>query len=294
MMQSYDQENYNKLVYDRSDGEYKLHEAPFIIDSLRCWYGESCDDENFNPLDYTTSHPYAKGDSMLIFEPQDYNASELGVTTDICKLYPKAPKPDEGMTPDSILNDQIPENDTVYLTDDGYFKYYEYEYTIENLLPTVPYYVNVTAFDYGSPESGLASLETSVTSGTVEVFPLPSWEDVQNHDLEVYVYPNPYRLDAGYRDRGFEGRVDTDRPPDRTREIHFANLPPKCTIRIYTLDGDLVRELEHNEDTGSGTDTHESWNMITRNTQMVVSGIYYWTVESSTGETQIGKLVVIM
>ena len=34
--------------------------------------------------------------------------------------------------------------------------------------------------------------------------------------------------------------------------------------------------------------------MITRNTQMVTSGMYYWTVESETGEVQIGKFVVIM
>jgi hypothetical protein len=34
--------------------------------------------------------------------------------------------------------------------------------------------------------------------------------------------------------------------------------------------------------------------VITRNTQRVVSGLYYWSVEVPGGETQIGKLVIIM
>ena len=40
--------------------------------------------------------------------------------------------------------------------------------------------------------------------------------------------------------------------------------------------------------------SHASWDLITRNTQLVVSGIYYWTVEDNDGDVQIGKLVVIM
>jgi hypothetical protein len=71
---------------------------------------------------------------------------------------------------------------------------------------------------------------------------------VTGADSKAYVYPNPYRGDAGYRDLGFEGRLEDDRPDYRVREIHFANLPPKCTISIYSLDGDLIRELEHDMD----------------------------------------------
>ena len=35
-----------------------------------------------------------------------------------------------------------------------------------------------------------------------------------------------------------------------------------------------------------------SWDLISRNTQAVVSGIYLYTVESETG-TQVGKFVII-
>ena len=83
-------------------------------------------------------------------------------------------------------------------------------------------------------------------------------------------------------------------PDNRTRRIHFANLPPKCTISIYSLDGDLVREIFHDKNISDPNAAHDAWDLITRNTQLVVSGLYYWTVETESGETQLGKLVIIM
>ncbi|MEA3297192.1 MAG: hypothetical protein U9R56_04950, partial [candidate division Zixibacteria bacterium] len=244
-------------------------------------YGDSCNDASFDPLDYTRTNLYpGASDSQFYFVAQSYNASEPVSSTSIHKLYPDQPYP-TSLNPETAQPDE--------LTEDGYLKYFEYEMLIDNLLPTVPYWVNVTALDYGSPESGLDPLETSVTLGAKMAYPLSSWDDVQAGDLEVFVYPNPYRIDGEYRERGFEGRTEPNRPPDRTREIHFANLPPVCTIQIYTLDGDLVREIVHDDGT-----THATWDMITRNTQMVVSGLYYWTVEAEGRDIQIGKLAVIM
>lgn len=286
LMASYDIEDFNKYVYDgsRPRGErYVLMDTPFTLRELRCLYGRSCDDTLFHPLAYTHSRPYVHPrfpDSSFYFEAQDFNVFVLGVTTPICKVYPDQPYP-SSLNPDSARPEE--------LTEAGRFKYFEYALDLENLLPTVPYWVNVTAFDYGSPKSNLRSLETSVTDGAVQVYALSSWDDVQSDNLPVYVYPNPYRQDGDYGERGFEGRVRTDQPQERNREIHFANVPPVCTIRIYTLDGDLVRELVHND--GS---THAIWNLITRNTQMVVSGLYYWTVESAGGEVQMGKLAIVM
>jgi len=284
---SYDIEDYNKWVYnpDPRIEDFELLEAPFTLEQLRCTYGDSCNDISFNPLQFTRSNPLRVGDSTFYFEKQDYNASEFGVSTPIRKRYPDQPYP-SSLVADSARPEE--------LTEDGYLKYFEYEYTIDGLLPTVPYWVNVTAFDYGSPQSGLPSLETSVTVGNIMAYPLASAAEVALGDKEVYVYPNPYRIDGNYRQLGFEGRIDRERPDDRVRAIHFANVPPKCTIRIYTLDGDLVRELTHDRDPADPTATHAEWNLITRNTQLVVSGLYYWTVEDETGEVQIGKLMIIM
>ncbi|MDH3891181.1 MAG: hypothetical protein OEV49_08860 [candidate division Zixibacteria bacterium] len=291
LLASYDRENYNKWVFnpDRVGGAgYELRDIPFLIDDLRCLYGDSCGDPNFDPGAFTRSNPYAMPgypDSLFIFLPQDFNVSELGVTTPIRKIYPDEP------FPSTLIADSAQPGE---LTEDGHFKHFEYYFEIEGLLATVPYHVNVTAFDYGSPESGLASLESSVTLGAKQAYPLASSDEVLANDLEVFVYPNPYRLDGAYRERGFEGRTQADRPPDRTREVNFANVPPKCTISIFTIDGDLVREIHHDMDPDADMASHETWDLITRNTQLVVSGMYYWSVEEPNGDVQIGTLVIIM
>ncbi|MFH1687506.1 MAG: hypothetical protein ABIE70_08300 [bacterium] len=289
LMASYDRENYNKLVLDGDN--FELKDVPFSLEQLRCLYADGedpCHNEAWHPMDFTRSAPYIHpdfSDSIFIFEPQDYNVSQLGIDTPIRKRFPNQPYPS------SLAADSA---DASELTEDGYFKYFEYEMEIGDLLPTAEWYVNVTAFDYGSPVSGLASLETPVDNGAQLVYALPSWNQVQDSSLTVYVYPNPYRLDGNYRDRGFEGRLRDDFPSDRVRNVHFSNLPPKCSIKIFTLDGDLVREIEHDVDPVAGDATHDTWNLITRNTQLVVPGLYYWTVETPYGETQIGKLVIIM
>jgi hypothetical protein len=179
------------------------------------------------------------------------------------------------------------------MTDDGYFKYYMYEYKVKNLLPSQRYYFSVTAFDFGSPSSGLASLETRANQNYIAEYPQNQNTLVEDGGLNVVVYPNPYRADADYRADGFEGRGIGDISHERIRRIHFTNLPHKCTIRIFTIDGDLVRQIEHDMPKDYPGSMHEEWDLITRNTQMIVSGIYYYSVESEYGN-QIGKLVVIL
>ncbi len=284
VVNSYDREDFNKFAFNAQRNIWELTDIPFSIAQLRQLYNDSL----LDPTLYSRTSPYRPAmypESLLFFEPQDFNSSELGLSGGIRKIYPDQPYP-SSINPDSARPDE--------LTEDGYLKYFEYEYTVENLLPQVPYSINVTAFDFGSPESGLGALETSVTLGAKEAYPLASASTVAEGNTDILVYPNPYRLDADYRGLGFEGRIDQDRPSDRTREIHFANLPPKCTIRIFTVDGDLVREIDHDVPASDPLSPHESWDLITRNTQLVVSGLYYWTVETENAETQIGKIVIIM
>jgi hypothetical protein len=114
---------------------------------------------------------------------------------------------------------------------------------------------------------------------------------VQEKKLRVSVYPNPYRIDGKYREMGYEDPNHVGFK-ERTRRIHFVNLPERATIKIFSLDGDLIREIHHPDDRFSDTPSHTAWDMITRNTQAVVSGIYLYTVESDQG-TQVGKIVII-
>ncbi len=288
MLASYDLENYLKYAYNLQTGLWDVHDVPLSVEEVICLYGDSCNDPVFHPTTYDRSNPLFFNDTMIYFAPQDFNRCQTGLTTPISKVYPDAPPPPEydmSLIPDSLKS--------LYLTDDGYFKYYEYQLVIEDLLPTVPYYVSVTAFDVGSPSSGLSALESSRSYKAQMVYPMPGSEEVKRENLDVFVYPNPYRIDEGYLDSGYEGRNARYYIPERSRLIHFANVPPSCWIRIYSLDGDLVRELRHDMDPSDPTSSHATWDMITRNTQATVSGLYYWTVEDDHGQTQIGKLVII-
>ena len=287
LLVSYDREDYDKFVWSNTRGEWELTDIPLSLDDCRCRYATSCTDSGFHPLDYPRSRPYRMSgfpDSIFYFAPHDYNQSDFGHTAPIRKVYPDQPYPST-FVPDSA--------DVSELTDDGYLKYFEYEFTIDNLLPTVPYYVNVTAFDFGSPAAGLSALESSKTLRSQLVYATSNAQSVSDRNLKTYVYPNPYRGDGDYYRKGFEGRDARWYIPDRLRRIHFANLPARCTISIFSLDGDLVREWEHDMDPNEPASSHDEWDLISRNTQRVVSGIYYWTVAEPDGKTQIGKLVII-
>jgi len=300
---SHDRENYNIWEWDETAREFAIKTRPFSLLELRCMFADSCNDPHWFPEQYPRNHPLViyggpkKDDVVLYFERQGYNravfAGEPGATTEIRKVYPEAPKPPV-VDPDSIAYYFPERDDTLYFTPDGFLKYYEYEYTFDNLLPTVSYWVNVTAFDYGFREKGLPGLETSPALEPVGTYALPSSDLIAQENLKVFVYPNPYRKDAGYRGLDFEGREHLDYPDDHVRLIHFANLPPRCTIRVFSLDGDLIREIKHDVDPIDHLANHATWDLINRNFQLVVSGLYYWTVEDDTGRTQIGKLVIIM
>jgi hypothetical protein len=163
--------------------------------------------------------------------------------------------------------------------------------TIDNLNQGVPYYFAVTAFNKGSFHRVISVMESSPTANAVREYALPSAETVEAEGLNVIVYPNPYRIDAGYARVGYENR-DRSKSVEWARKIHFGNLPPICTIRIYTVDGDLVREIKHFYPNGGPGSQHEEWNVISRNTQAITTGIYIWSVRSAMGE-QLGKLVII-
>ncbi len=105
------------------------------------------------------------------------------------------------------------------------------------------------------------------------------------------MYPNPYRIDGDYRDY-YEGWEEPDMTSERTRALHFSNLPHKCKISIYSIDGDLINEINHDFEEGAPGSMHDQWDLISRNEMLITSGIYYFVVESEWGN-QIGKFVVI-
>jgi len=99
----------------------------------------------------------------------------------------------------------------------------------------------------------------------------------------VWVVPNPYRGGAAWDRPNVPGDVFG-------RHVDFFGLPSaRATIKIYTLAGDLVAQLDHDGTRGDG---EAPWNLISRNGQDVESGIYLFTVDSKLGH-QVGRFVII-
>ena len=307
VLSSYDIEDYTQYYFKLrpgtlGKGDWVVLRKPFSLREAQLAYAGGNPD--YDPLFNEIENPLSVGDSVFYFVRQDFNQSDLSDTTAMHRLYPDAPYPHtldlgEAFTEDTWYVDELTGDSVFYeggeLTPDGkYFKFFEYRYVAENLLPSLAYFVSVTAFDFGSPELGVPFLETNPVTTAIEAFALDPTEQQPQGGLNVIVYPNPYRIDGNYREQGFEARGREDLPDFRTREIHFINLPPNCTIRVFSVDGDLVSQIEHDRFPSDPSAMHEFWNLLTRNTQLATSGIYYWVIETPEGDSQIGKLVLIM
>ncbi len=101
---------------------------------------------------------------------------------------------------------------------------------------------------------------------------------------EPYVVPNPYVGAASFEPQRYavSGRGE--------RKIEFRNLPINCTIRIYTINGELIKELQHN---GNLTEGYIAWDLRTKDNLEVAPGLYIYHVESEDVGSYIGKFAII-
>lgn len=102
---------------------------------------------------------------------------------------------------------------------------------------------------------------------------------------DVKIVPNPYIVRAEW---------------DLSRDyqwVHFTHLPSECTIRIYTLAGDLVKVINHSATSSGGelgdVGGMEAWDILTYNNQLIASGIYLYHISTPDGEEKVGKFAII-
>jgi len=100
----------------------------------------------------------------------------------------------------------------------------------------------------------------------------------------IKVVPNPYVAAATWEPRN---PFETGRGP---RELHFIHLPKRCTIRIYTVQGELVAVIEHDSPLEDGT---AIWNMLTKDNLDIAYGVYVYHVEAPGLGEVVGKFAVI-
>jgi hypothetical protein len=174
-----------------------------------------------------------------------------------------------------------------------------YKFTVRGLRDGFKYYCAVTAFDIGN--SQIRPLESGKSQN--QRIAVPGTQAGERPGSEPTVFPNPYRVEARW-DQGTNVR---------DHYLWFANLPARCTIRIYTLAGDLLLEKEfdgatyHGEGTrgiydpaaGIGKPTLSGasfgWDLITRQGQAIATGLYLYSVEdhAAGNKRHVGKFLVI-
>ncbi len=110
-------------------------------------------------------------------------------------------------------------------------------------------------------------------------------KNLAKNDLDkIKVVPNPYVSASKWETRNLnqEGRG--------SRRIDFIHLPAKCTVRIYTINGALIKTLE--KDSGS-SDGSLSWNLISDDGMDIAFGLYVYHIDAPDVGEHIGKFAII-
>ena len=190
-----------------------------------------------------------------------------------------------------IIN-EFGEPDSILIND----TYYNYKFDNANIKDGWLNYYAVTAYDQGDPDANLESLESSIYSNRVYVFPGKAAANKNDWIGEPTVYPNP-----------FKGQALWDGYGSRSKMLWFRNLPNEAEIRIFSLAGDLVDIIQH-EESYNGADIanidaqknplmaggEHAWDLITMHDQATASGLYLFTVEDkNSGQIKEGKFLII-
>jgi hypothetical protein len=101
---------------------------------------------------------------------------------------------------------------------------------------------------------------------------------------KIAVVPNPYISANAWEKRNLiqSGRGE--------RRIDFIHLPAKCTIKIYTVTGALIKTLQKESGSEDGTIT---WNLMTDDGMDLAYGLYIYHVNAPNIGEYIGKFAVI-
>lgn len=174
---------------------------------------------------------------------------------------------------------------------------YWYKFEIQNLLNGWQYVFSVTAFDKGDVTFNLESLESGKLVNAMKI--IPGVQPTSDENVEIGVYPNPYYANAYW-----------DGNSERLRKIYFYNLPSECEITIYTLAGDVIKRMYHDQNS-NGSDLRwfqtfskdgkqimaggeHAWDLITDNDQAIATGLYLFSVKDlSNGNIKTGKFLIV-
>jgi hypothetical protein len=103
-------------------------------------------------------------------------------------------------------------------------------------------------------------------------------EDSLDDLNEVSVVPNPYIVNSNYFNESPGNNL-----------LRFTRLPNKCTISIYTITGEFVTTINHDDP----FDGNEFWDLKNGQNQGIAPGLYIYVIKTPDGNKKIDKFAVV-
>jgi WD40 repeat protein len=157
----------------------------------------------------------------------------------------------------------------------------------------IPFYYSLTKFNrqflggqeyivyLNSQEDGLYGADAG--AGPEPLVPRSDARRVAPLLGDLRVVPDPYR----------ENDPDARFGPYSPPEIWFVHLPEVATIRIYTMNGELVRTVHHAQRAGGVSGGAAVWDLKNDHGRDVISGVYPYAVTTVDGESRTGFLTIV-
>lgn len=217
------------------------------------------------------------------------------------------------MTPPTRIDCMRPDG-SIGLTARARYPIGRYSYVDHSVKNGFTYFYSITAFDSANGSNGQPLVTESRRSAIEAEGVVP--QAAPRTGKHVTVVPNPYRGYATISQRPSAWDLTPSSTDPTGTHIDFMGMPPgQWTLRIFTISGDLVQTIRSFDAVNAATrnpvtlangatvpgvtlqqdnpdDGQATWNLISRNGQDIVSGVYLFTVDSKEG-TQRGKFVVV-
>ena len=114
-------------------------------------------------------------------------------------------------------------------------------------------------------------------SWTANMEELGKYKNVTERSLEeITVVPNPYIVRSQFNETINDHR------------LRFTHLPQVCEITIYTITGEKVVTIDHDDP----YESNEWWNLKNHAGNDIAPGLYFYKVTSE-GNKHLGKFAVV-
>jgi hypothetical protein len=178
-------------------------------------------------------------------------------------------KSPDGLGPWTVLDSVAIRDSRYYNVDPDYPNQYVFRDGASILSEN--YYYCVVSVDSLDGRSGMTNMSYHMTQKG----------SVSQLGGKLYVAPNPLVLSSSFGGSTREGDIKD--------KIGFYGLPKRAKIRVFSYSGQLVGEVDHTQSVYS----HE-WFQISRNSQRIAAGVYFYVVEDlDRGDVATGKFVII-